>query len=187
MRREKARAVAGLAVVTSLLAAAECVPIAARHFTEARGGIYALRARLRGASFKGRAGVVMQASGNDCGPACLKMVLADRGIERTLEDLASDLRITARGTSLFDLRLVAWRSGVPARSWVIDSRDLDRVPLPAIAFVNGDHFVVVRRFVGPEVLEIDDPALGKLVWPLRRFAAAWRGETLVFDPEWTPM
>jgi ATP-binding cassette, subfamily B, bacterial len=85
------------------------------------------------------------------------------------------------------LRLVSTQWGVPAKSWHIQPKDLPRLPLPAIAFVNKDHFVVIRRFVAPEVLEVDDPALGKLQWPARSFQRIWSGEMLVFDPAWTPL
>jgi ABC-type bacteriocin/lantibiotic exporter with double-glycine peptidase domain len=64
---------------------------------------------------------------------------------------------------------------------------LGYLPLKAIAFVGGDHFVVIQRFVAPDVLEVDDPALGRLFWPVRAFKKAWSGETLVFDPAWTPL
>jgi ABC-type bacteriocin/lantibiotic exporter with double-glycine peptidase domain len=60
------------------------------------------------------------------------------------------------------------------------------MPLPAIASVNGDHFVVVRRVAADGVLEVDDPAIGRLHWPLAAFRRAWAGLVLVFDPAWVP-
>ena len=141
---------------------------------------------MRGARFVGTAGVELQERGNDCGPACLKAVLAGRGIERSLPYLRLASGTTPLGTSMHRLRVTAGRLGVDARSWTIRDGDLAVLPLPAIAFVNGDHFVVVRRFAAEGVLEVDDPAVGRLHWPLRSFRRAWAGHVLVFDPAWVP-
>ena len=145
-----------------------------------------IRAWFRGAQFAGVDGVVMQQHQNDCGAACLKMVLAAHGIERDISALYNDLRTSRRGTSLFDLRLVATREGLPGRSWVLGATEIRDAPLPAIAFVRGNHFVVVRRLLGSDVLEVDDPALGKLRWPVSSFCKVWSGEILVFDSGWAP-
>jgi ABC-type bacteriocin/lantibiotic exporter with double-glycine peptidase domain len=85
---------------------------------------------------------------------------------------------------MMDLRLTSTRLGLPARSWKVRPEDLVQVPLPAIAFINKRHFVVIRKFVTPEILEVDDPALGKVQWPIGRFFRVWSGEILVFDPAW---
>lgn len=145
-----------------------------------------LQAWKMGARFVSTHGVVRQQRANDCGPAALKMILAHHGIERSLSELTTSLAPHPGGTSLRQLRLAATRLGLPAKSWHIRPQDLPHVPLPVIAFVHKRHFVVLRRFVTPEVLEVDDPAIGKLQWPARSFQKAWSGETLVFDPIWTP-
>ena len=145
-----------------------------------------IRAWFRGAQFAGDEGVVMQQHRNDCGAACLKMVLADHGIESDISDLYRELRTSERGTSLLDLRLVATKAGLPSRSWVLGIAEMRDVPLPAIAFVKGNHFVVVKRLLDWDVLEVDDPALGKLRWPLTSFCKVWSGEVLIFDSSWSP-
>lgn len=146
-----------------------------------------LHAWLQGARFISVDGVILQSHRNDCGPASLKMVLAAHGIHPPITDLAADLELNLKGTSMLQLRLVSTQWGVPAKSWHIQPKDLPRLPLPAIAFINKDHFVVIRRYAAPEILEVDDPALGKLQWPARSFQRIWSGEMLVFDPAWTPL
>jgi hypothetical protein len=171
------------AVVVGICALPRLIPLLQQHseiFKRVRAG-------LRGASFVGVSNVVLQSRGNDCGVAALKMILAAHGVECDVADLASKLQLTPSGTSMFALRRVAGEFGIPAKSWVIKPVDLGRIQLPAIAYVNKDHFVVIRRFIAPDVLEVDDPALGKLRWPLRAFRKLWSGETLVFDPAWTPL
>ena len=144
------------------------------------------RAKWRGAEYAGDAGVVHQRKQNDCAAACMKMVLAAHGIERDLAWLETDLASRERGTSLHNMRLAAERQGLQARSWRLAPADLAQAPLPAIAFINGDHFVVVRRLIDSKSIEVDDPALGRLHWPLKAFCKRWSGEILIFDAAWTP-
>jgi predicted double-glycine peptidase len=146
-----------------------------------------LRAWKMGACFVTDKDVVLQSSVNDCGPASLKMILSAHGINSSISDLSSELRLTPEGTSMLALRSISGRLGLPAKSWDVNPEDLSLVPLPAIAFVNTNHFVVLRRFVAPEMLEVDDPALGRLRWPTHKFIKIWSGETLIFDPAWTPL
>lgn len=162
------------------------LPLSFPWLTKHRDAIKRLRAWTMGAHFITDKGVVLQSGSNDCGPASLKMILAAHGIECSISDLSSHLRLTREGTSMLDLRSVSVKMGLRARSWSVQPGDLNRIPLPAIAFVNRNHFVVLRRFVAPGVLEVDDPALGRIRWPAREFNRVWSGEMLIFDPAWTP-
>jgi len=180
------RALCGLAGLAMLAAGIWALPRSVGYLIDHRDRIKAARARMRGATFAGDEGTVLQTRHNNCGAACLKMVLAAHGIERSLPDLTWELGTTPAGTSMLNLRLVAAKLGLPARSWVIGHTELEGLPLPAIAFISGDHFVVIRRFVAPDVLEVDDPALGTLQWPVSSFRKRWSGQTLVFDPQWNP-
>jgi ABC-type bacteriocin/lantibiotic exporter with double-glycine peptidase domain len=151
-----------------------------------RGVVKKLLAWKMGARFVTEKGVILQTGTNGCGPASLKMILAAHGIHRSIADLTVDLRLAPEGTSMLELRKTSCKLGLGAKSWAVNPEQLNRVPLPAIAFVNGGHFVVVRRFITPKILEVDDPALGRLQWPTNRFAKRWSGEMLIFDPDWAP-
>lgn len=176
-----------LTAITAVFATLCLLPHATFFLDRHSEGLRKARAWMRGARFITSRNIVLQSANNDCGAASLKMILEAHGIERSVSDLASDLKLTLQGTSLLNLRLTAARLGVPAKSWSLRPEDLTRAPLPAIAFINKNHFVVIRRFIAPEVLEVDDPALGKLLWPARAFQRFWSGKTLVFDPIWTPL
>jgi predicted double-glycine peptidase len=180
-------ALCGLAGIAALLGGFCALPLSIPFLEQHREIFKRVRAMMIGARFVSDHDVVLQSQSNDCGAASLKMILAAHGMECSAADLAERLRLTRRGASMLDLRLTAIALGVQARSWAIRPADMGRVPLPAIAFVNKDHFVVVRRFVAAEVLEVDDPALGKLQWPMRAFTRVWSGEMLIFDPAWTPL
>lgn len=145
-----------------------------------------IRAWSHGAKFVGREGVSLQRRSNDCGAACLKMVLESKEVPHDLEELTKLARTNGPGTSLFDLRRVATSVGVRGRSWHLNVEDLATAPFPVIAHVRGNHFVVVQGQPTPGMLQVDDPALGRLLWPIREFALEWSGDTLVFDPSWRP-
>ncbi|MBN2339644.1 MAG: hypothetical protein JXP48_14050 [Acidobacteria bacterium] len=172
-------ALAALAAVSGLSAASSCL-------LERPDLVKRVRAWSAGATLVAADAAVMQTRRNDCGPAALKMVLDAHGIERPLPALSAEVGLTGRGTSLGRLRAAAAGLGLPARSWLLGAEDLADVPLPAIAYIRRSHFVVIRRFAAPQVLEVDDPALGRLRWPVHAFRRIWSGETLIFDPAWAP-
>jgi predicted double-glycine peptidase len=172
-------ALAALAAVSGLPAASSCL-------LERPDLVKRVRAWSAGATLVAADAAVMQTRRNDCGPAALKMVLDAHGIERPLPALSAEVGLTGRGTSLGRLRAAAAGLGLPARSWLLGAEDLADVPLPAIAYIRRSHFVVIRRFAAPQVLEVDDPALGRLRWPVHAFRRIWSGETLIFDPAWAP-
>jgi hypothetical protein len=175
-----------LAGMAGLLSAICLSPLAVPFIKRHQDAFKPLKAWMAGARFVTDKGLPLQSHTNDCGPVSLKMILSAHGVERSLSDIASGLRLTPKGTSMLDLRLTSAKLGVPAKSWAVRPEDLFQVPLPAIAFINKRHFVVIRKFVTPEILEVDDPALGKVQWPSRKFRQVWSGEILVFDPIWTP-
>lgn len=185
-RSRRVRALLGLFACVTLVAGVHALPLAVTNLRQYRDLVREVRAGLRGARLVRGTGTVLQAQGNDCGAACLKMILAYHGIERRLSDLVRAAGTRPEGASLRDLRVVARGEGLQSRSWRICGDDLRRVPLPAIAFINGNHFVVIRRFVERELLEVDDPALGRLWWPVQAFRRAWSGKLLVFDQSWSP-
>jgi predicted double-glycine peptidase len=186
-KKQRISAFGGLMGIIGLTAAYFFLPLLLPFLEQHREVYKQLRAWTMGARFVTDKGVVLQKSINDCGPASLKTILTAYGIDRSVPDPSSRLPLTSKGTSMLDLRNVSTKMGLRAKSWSIHPEDLPRVPLPAIAFVNKNHFVVLRRFITPEVLEVDDPALGRIRWQSRSFKKAWSGEMLVFDPAWTPL
>jgi hypothetical protein len=176
-----------LAGILGLSAACCGLPLLPAFLEQHRETLKQMRAWTMGARFVTDKKVFLQSGSNDCGPASLKTILSAHGIDPALLDRPLRFRLTPKGTSILDLRKVSLELGLRAKSWSVHPEDLHLVPLPAIAFVNRNHFVVLRRFISPEVLEVDDPALGRIWWQSRFFKKAWSGEMLVFDPDWTPL
>jgi predicted double-glycine peptidase len=137
-------------------------------------------AKSMGAVYLGSDGVELQRKRNDCGPASLKMIFDHVAIPALLGELTEELALTQRGTSMLALKEAAERRGLHAEGWRLTTRDLVRVPGPAVLLIHGDHFVVMDSVSTEHEIFIRDPALGKLRMGLHRLAGVWRGETLVF-------
>lgn len=136
---------------------------------------------VTGVEALGFEGVVRQRRRNDCGAAALATVLASFGRHIPLDVLERELPIEARGVSMLALRDSAVRHGLQATGWRVGWDALGSIRLPAIAFVNGDHFVVVLGASSSNV-ELADPARGRLRLTRRAFERRWRGEILTFRP-----
>lgn len=133
-----------------------------------------------GAEYLGEEDVIRQRTAYDCGVVCLQMILKKKGIDSTVEQLRADAGTTAAGTSLLGLRQAIETRGLPASTWRLSLPELRSVPLPAVAFVDGDHFVVVTNISsedGPVI--VLDPARGKLRYSASTFAQRWKGEVLI--------
>src|SRR5262245_46661122 len=104
-----------------------------------------IRAWWNGAVYQGEDGVIRQQTKYDCGVVCLQMILRDRG----LKDQHGELRLSAQtsyeGTSLLGLKRAADKYGVKASAWSLNQKDLQKIELPVIAFIDGNHFVVISN------------------------------------------
>ena|SRR5213593_2861620 len=133
-----------------------------------------------GGEFLGAEGVVFQQARNDCGPATLAMMLMHFGIPSSVEELRRQANLDAHGTSMLSLIRMAETKGLKAAGWRLTFAELQQAPMPVIAFINHNHFVVVRRIESNGDVLVLDPALGQLRFRRWRFQERWSGETLVF-------
>ena len=123
--------------------------------------------------------IVRQQKTSDCGPAALKMVLDHHGITgATLAELELATGTGPDGTSMLALKRAAEARGLNGQGLRLPVERLDDIPLPAIAHVHGDHFVVIRS--AGEELVVDDPSLGRLRMNARTFDRSWNGVVLTF-------
>jgi len=139
---------------------------------------------FKGARYLGEEGVTFQKHSNDCGPAALKMVFDYFEIPATLDETSEKL-LDKKGTSMLSIKEMAELKGLKAEGWRYAFKDLKRIKLPAIVFVNGDHYVVLSRITDDGKIIILDPAIGKLKYSSRRFRKIWKGETLILKKKKT--
>jgi ABC-type bacteriocin/lantibiotic exporter with double-glycine peptidase domain len=155
------------------------VPAGAYVLTTDPNHARSIRAWWNGGVYQGEEGVIRQQTKYDCGVVSLQMALRDRGITAQLGDLRLSAKTSYEGASLLGLKRAVDRYGVKASAWSLNQKDLLRVELPIIAFVDGNHFVVISNVNKDGTLIILDPARGRLQYSRPSFGRHWNGEALI--------
>ena len=79
----------------------------------------------------------------DCGPRALLLVCRYLGLHPTLAQVRRLCALTPRGTTLLSLAQAAQKLGLQATGVQTGRKALPLLPMPAIAWVNGHHFIAV--------------------------------------------
>ena len=138
-------------------------------------GLFVKRARrIRRVPF------VRQLDAADCGAAALAMVCRHHGRAVSLARIRQLCFTSTDGTSLSAICRAATELGLAARPVKVSTRNLDRMPLPAIAHWEGNHWVVLYDVADGHV-RVADPALGLRRLPRADFEQRWSGYTALFD------
>lgn len=116
----------------------------------------------------------MQATPQECGPACLKMISDFFGSEYTFETIALLCKMNEiEGTSLGDVANAAEIIGLHTLAVSIDYQTLlDEVPYPAILHWDNHHFVVIYKMTKDKIW-IADPAKGYVAYTKEEFLPHW--------------
>lgn len=80
---------------------------------------------------------------SDCGPRALALACQKLGVQVDLATLTQRAGTTKTGTTLEGLQRAAESVGLKTEGVQVDADALRHVPLPAIAWLNGNHFVAV--------------------------------------------
>ncbi len=128
-----------------------------------------------------RVPLIHQIDEMDCGAACLAMVSAAHGrpISLTRARDAADTNIS--GASLAGIVRGAQQLGFEARTVKASKRNLDALPLPAIAHWDGYHWIVVTDVTAKRV-RVVDPDLGRRRIDRDEFEERWSGYTALLEP-----
>ncbi|MFI7463934.1 peptidase domain-containing ABC transporter [Nonomuraea sp. NPDC049646] len=125
--------------------------------------------------------VLLQNTDTECGAACLAMVLCHHGHRTTLQQVAERLQVGRDGLSAKAVVDGARDHGLKARAFSLAPEDLARVPLPAVAHWEFNHFIVVERW-SPDRVDVVDPGHGRRRLTPEEFGAGFTGVLLVFEP-----
>lgn len=124
----------------------------------------------------------MQQEAVECGAACLAMVLAWHGRWKTLEELRNLCGVDRDGTKASNIIRAARSLGLVAKGLKKEVAELAALPLPAIAFWNFNHFVVLEAFTKNGDVRINDPAAGPRLVSRTELDEAFTGVVLAFEP-----
>ena len=127
-----------------------------------------------------RTPVVHQLRGDDCGPSCLAMILAAHGVHGAAVECRALCDAGRDGTRMATIVRVADRFGLTARARSISADALDTISLPAIAYWQSRHFVVIERCT-PRRATILDPAYGRRVLSRADLHAGYAGAVIEFQ------
>jgi RHS repeat-associated protein len=113
-----------------------------------------------------------------CGPSALQKLLETQGIQATQEELAAVAGTDETGTTMLGLVDAAKAKGLDVAG--VESPDPERLAQPFIAYVNGNHFLLVREVRDDAIVvsDMDKPDAGLT---RAEFARMWDGKALVVE------
>lgn len=91
------------------------------------------------------------------------------------------MEISQEGTDLLSIGELAEEYGFLSNGYQLELEELDRVHLPCIAHVDGNHFVVLYK-ASRDKIYISDPAIGLYILSIDEFDSRWTGIVLELKP-----
>ena len=121
-----------------------------------------------------------------CGPECLAELLTRLGKTADASSIASELKTNERGTSLLAMVKTTKKHGLNAKGLRLTDKGLSKQPLPLIALVRPEHYVIVEKVTKKEI-QFWDPSGSGLNKPSTRrcsreaWTGAWSGIAMVIQ------
>ena len=128
-----------------------------------------------------RVPLILQTEAAECGLACLAMVAGAHGLDTDLPTLRQRFSVSLKGATLVDLVRMADSLNLQSRAVRAELEELPQLPMPCILHWDMNHFVVLVRQQGQQVV-IHDPASGVRRLSLQEFSRHFTGVALELQP-----
>lgn len=135
-----------------------------------------------GATHLARVPFIEQMQQTECGLCCLAMVLEYYKSKESIAKMREELEVGRDGLKLSQLYTYAKKRNMYTKVYSADLKALSKLPLPAIAFWNQEHFIVVEK-VRERHVTIVDPAIGRLTLRLEEFQQGYSDVVMLLVPE----
>jgi hypothetical protein len=120
----------------------------------------------------------LQTKKNTCGAAVLAYVFSYFGRDTSEDEVLEQVNLTPRGISMLALKQASPSFGFDATGVKENYSALQNEVLPAIAYINDSHYVVVNQ-VTAHYLLLFDPSLGEVKVSRHVFEKIWNGYLLL--------
>ncbi len=130
---------------------------------------------------------IKQLDSQDCGIACLRMLVKYYTNNTLDEESLKNLDITKQGVTISELKATSELLGFTTMVVKLNYDNMvQNVNLPAIFFWNQNHFIIVNKIQNDKVY-ISDPAFGKTYYRKEEFLKGWtqannEGLILLLEP-----
>lgn len=125
---------------------------------------------------------VSQSSCNDCGVACLLMILKMNNIDAKRSDILKKANLKKEGVSAYDIIKISKSYNLSAVGY--KGFDIEKIQKPVIAHVindnNSQHFVIVLKVLKDKI-KIADPNIGVVSINKGEFLKKYTGVIISFD------
>ncbi len=129
-----------------------------------------------------RTPLVQQTESAECGLACIAMVCQYYGKNVDLMSLRHQFNLSVRGSTLNSVVNIAEKLGLATRPLSLDMGELSALKTPCIIHWEFNHFVVLLRLRGQQVI-LHDPAIGRRRINLQTFSQSFTGIALEVWPD----
>lgn len=123
---------------------------------------------------------IQQTEHSDCGMACATMLLNYCGVPEKLNSVSTFYGVPKGGNNLFEIKKILSDYGIETKAIKISSDSITPNMLPAIAFWDSNHFVVIEK-INKKNIVIIDPELGKQKLTFDDFSFHFRDILLIIE------
>ena len=132
-------------------------------------------------SFGKKLPMIQQAEVAECGLACLAMIASYYGYDTDLLTLRRQFSISLKGSRLQDLIDLGKKLHLLSRAVKLDLDDLKHLKTPCILHWDLDHFVVLKKVCGNNVV-IHNPAIGVVKYKMAEVSQHFTGVAMELTP-----